>query len=331
MTSIPLYGNNNNNNTLVGSNALEVRGGCGYNGVGMSMVNGGGVSSSLMNGGGGVGYNTNNGGGGISYNIGGQQGRGGGGGYGNSSGMIYDVGGVRRVGKIGGGRGKRGSGGSSVKRMHLCGYCCKGFTKQSNRRIHERIHTGTYPYICRNDVCGKRFMWRSSINFHEKNCMGRVGLDLIGTPFKEEDERNKTSRIGRGRNINSGGGSAGFAGALVTLQQHASERDVMVNTAEVLRGMGAVGGQEGGLVMGAAGGQNGSGHGGGGLYTGVSQGYPLPRRGIGSLPMPVISSHPPVSVAQSSWIPTSSAPVGVPEVALPGDDIAHQCGGLFSQ
>eukprot|EP00184_Porphyridium_aerugineum_P000144 CAMPEP_0184692102 /NCGR_PEP_ID=MMETSP0313-20130426/725_1 /TAXON_ID=2792 /ORGANISM="Porphyridium aerugineum, Strain SAG 1380-2" /LENGTH=715 /DNA_ID=CAMNT_0027149909 /DNA_START=416 /DNA_END=2563 /DNA_ORIENTATION=+ len=54
--------------------------------------------------------------------------------------------------------------------MFKCTVCDKIFNKRANMKIHMRKHTGEKPYKCPFQGCGKSFMWKSSITFHEKSC-----------------------------------------------------------------------------------------------------------------------------------------------------------------
>ncbi|XP_030374668.1 zinc finger protein 28-like isoform X2 [Scaptodrosophila lebanonensis] len=45
-----------------------------------------------------------------------------------------------------------------------CKYCGKRFTKPSNCRAHERVHTGERPFIC--EICDVSFKWKQSLQRH---------------------------------------------------------------------------------------------------------------------------------------------------------------------
>ncbi|XP_053116494.1 zinc finger protein 814-like [Hemicordylus capensis] len=51
-----------------------------------------------------------------------------------------------------------------VERPYSCSFCPKRFKRASDRRDHERVHTGERPYGC--GVCGKRFTQSSVLSGH---------------------------------------------------------------------------------------------------------------------------------------------------------------------
>uniref|UniRef100_A0A7S3A854 C2H2-type domain-containing protein n=1 Tax=Rhodosorus marinus TaxID=101924 RepID=A0A7S3A854_9RHOD len=53
--------------------------------------------------------------------------------------------------------------------LFRCTFCDRSFNKKANCKIHMRKHTGELPYTCSAPGCEKRFMWKSSITFHELN------------------------------------------------------------------------------------------------------------------------------------------------------------------
>ncbi|KAJ8902982.1 hypothetical protein NDN08_006299 [Rhodosorus marinus] len=53
--------------------------------------------------------------------------------------------------------------------LFRCTFCDRSFNKKANCKIHMRKHTGELPYTCSAHGCDKRFMWKSSITFHELN------------------------------------------------------------------------------------------------------------------------------------------------------------------
>ncbi|XP_070584275.1 zinc finger protein 784 [Erythrolamprus reginae] len=51
-----------------------------------------------------------------------------------------------------------------VERPYSCSFCPKRFKRASDRRDHERVHTGERPYEC--GICGKRFTQSSVLSGH---------------------------------------------------------------------------------------------------------------------------------------------------------------------
>ncbi|XP_032091225.1 zinc finger protein 20-like [Thamnophis elegans] len=51
-----------------------------------------------------------------------------------------------------------------VERPYSCSFCPKHFKRASDRRDHERVHTGERPYEC--GICGKRFTQSSVLSGH---------------------------------------------------------------------------------------------------------------------------------------------------------------------
>ncbi|WP_330924556.1 C2H2-type zinc finger protein [Candidatus Sororendozoicomonas aggregata] len=49
---------------------------------------------------------------------------------------------------------------------YICSYCEKGFSKPSDLKIHERVHTGEKPYGC--SFCSKKFTQKSGLTQHLK-------------------------------------------------------------------------------------------------------------------------------------------------------------------
>ena len=49
---------------------------------------------------------------------------------------------------------------------YACPYCAKRYPKESDMRIHERVHTGEKPFVC--DSCGRAFASRKSLKLHSE-------------------------------------------------------------------------------------------------------------------------------------------------------------------
>eukprot|EP00172_Hildenbrandia_rubra_P000981 Plantae.Rhodophyta-Hildenbrandia_rubra.ctg1575.p1 GENE.Plantae.Rhodophyta-Hildenbrandia_rubra.ctg1575~~Plantae.Rhodophyta-Hildenbrandia_rubra.ctg1575.p1 ORF type:complete len:453 (-),score=66.95 Plantae.Rhodophyta-Hildenbrandia_rubra.ctg1575:48-1406(-) len=60
------------------------------------------------------------------------------------------------------------------EKMFICPTCNRRFNKKANLKVHSRKHTGEKPYQCNKPGCGKRFMWKSSVTFHEQNCNSKL-------------------------------------------------------------------------------------------------------------------------------------------------------------
>merc|ERR1711937_387269 len=54
----------------------------------------------------------------------------------------------------------------SDEKPYKCGYCPKYFKDRYNLRVHERIHTGVKPFICKFQSCGKAFNQKGALNVH---------------------------------------------------------------------------------------------------------------------------------------------------------------------
>ena len=53
---------------------------------------------------------------------------------------------------------------------HVCDFCPKRFSKASNKKSHERRHTGEKPYKC--DNCSVSYKGLTCLKKHVKTCLG---------------------------------------------------------------------------------------------------------------------------------------------------------------
>ena len=64
-----------------------------------------------------------------------------------------------------------------------CKYCEKRFVLKSNRRVHERIHSGIKPYQCDWLDCQKKFRQKRSLKMHQKH-VHKIGEISKNNPKK---------------------------------------------------------------------------------------------------------------------------------------------------
>lgn len=69
----------------------------------------------------------------------------------------------------------------AAAKVYTCPTCAREFNKKANLKVHSRKHTGEKPYACSRRGCDRRFMWKSSVSFHEQNCVAG-GRDDSGAP-----------------------------------------------------------------------------------------------------------------------------------------------------
>lgn len=83
-------------------------------------------------------------------------------------------------------------------KFFLCSYpkCGKLFSKKWNLQAHERLHTGSTPFVCRLG-CGQQYMWMSSRKGHELNkCRFSKKNGAIQHPLKENLCKSKEQNPG---------------------------------------------------------------------------------------------------------------------------------------
>ncbi len=51
----------------------------------------------------------------------------------------------------------------------VCNHCGKMFRRVCNYREHQRVHSNEYKFSCTVEGCGRKFMWRSSIQAHNRS------------------------------------------------------------------------------------------------------------------------------------------------------------------
>lgn len=49
-----------------------------------------------------------------------------------------------------------------------CDDCGKSFSRKWNLKVHQRLHQGERPFVCKLPGCGKTFMWKSSLECHKR-------------------------------------------------------------------------------------------------------------------------------------------------------------------
>lgn len=55
---------------------------------------------------------------------------------------------------------------AAARNLHVCRLCGKGFSRASNLKVHEHIHTGDRPFVCK--FCNKGFCQSSNLIRHER-------------------------------------------------------------------------------------------------------------------------------------------------------------------
>lgn len=87
------------------------------------------------------------------------------------------------------------------EKLFTCTICGRQFNKKANLKVHSRKHTGEKPYVCPKPGCGRAFMWKSSVTFHEQNCQAGKKEPASSAPTppssKGVQKRPKASRASR--------------------------------------------------------------------------------------------------------------------------------------
>lgn len=104
---------------------------------------------------------------------------------------------------------------SEPEKIFKCPTCARQFNKKANLKVHSRKHTGEKPYACSKPGCGRSFMWKSSVTFHEQNCPSiKRANDGGGVVTKGVQKRPKGGGGGVGGNGGGGGGGGGGGAAV---------------------------------------------------------------------------------------------------------------------